>query len=115
MVCTLTLPRVMSAFLSSGSHSVPIESPEEKADQLWKQASVFSKFGGKRQSLPTSHPNVGAEQLTIPKLPVVLCANKSDLSPDVDPEEEMMPIMLEFKVFPGVNECDHMVNTNLGN
>ncbi|KAH8154141.1 uncharacterized protein LAJ45_01909 [Morchella importuna] len=30
-------------------------------------------------------------------LPVVLCANKSDLSPDVNPEEEMMPIMLEFK------------------
>ncbi|KAG0130908.1 EF hand associated-domain-containing protein [Tuber indicum] len=30
-------------------------------------------------------------------LPVVLCANKTDLSPDVDPEEEMMPIVLEFK------------------
>ncbi|KAF3107663.1 ERMES complex Ca(2+)-binding regulatory GTPase gem1 [Orbilia oligospora] len=34
-------------------------------------------------------------------LPVVLCANKSDLRPDVDVaqvvEEEMMPIMQEFK------------------
>jgi GTPase SAR1 family protein len=31
-------------------------------------------------------------------LPVVLCANKSDLYPDVEAEKEMMPIMLEFKV-----------------
>ncbi|KAF8476826.1 EF hand associated-domain-containing protein [Kalaharituber pfeilii] len=30
-------------------------------------------------------------------LPVVLCANKSDLAPDVEAEEEMMPIMMEFK------------------
>ncbi|KAL7273573.1 ERMES complex Ca(2+)-binding regulatory GTPase gem1 [Rhizina undulata] len=30
-------------------------------------------------------------------LPVVLCANKSDLSPDVETKEEMMPIMLEYK------------------
>lgn len=31
------------------------------------------------------------------QLPVILCANKSDLSPDVEAEEEMMPIMTEFK------------------
>jgi len=30
-------------------------------------------------------------------LPVILCANKSDLYPDVEAEKEMMPIMLEFK------------------
>lgn len=30
-------------------------------------------------------------------LPVVLCANKSDIAPDVEAEEEMMPIMMEFK------------------
>ncbi|KAI5778169.1 EF hand associated-domain-containing protein [Geopyxis carbonaria] len=30
-------------------------------------------------------------------LPVVLCANKSDLYPDVEAEKEMLPIMLEFK------------------
>lgn len=30
-------------------------------------------------------------------LPVVLCANKSDLYPDVEAEKEMMPIMMEFK------------------
>ncbi|KAA8911120.1 mitochondrial Rho GTPase [Sphaerosporella brunnea] len=30
-------------------------------------------------------------------LPVILCANKSDLYPDVEAETEMMPIMLEFK------------------
>lgn len=29
---------------------------------------------------------------------MVLCANKSDLAPDVETEEEMMPIMMEFKV-----------------
>lgn len=29
---------------------------------------------------------------------MVLCANKSDLYPDVEAEKEMMPIMLEFKV-----------------
>lgn len=34
-------------------------------------------------------------------LPVVLCANKSDLYPDVEAEKEMMPIMLEFKVRGG--------------
>jgi hypothetical protein len=28
---------------------------------------------------------------------VILCANKSDLYPDVEAEAEMMPIMLEFK------------------
>jgi Ras family protein T1 len=31
------------------------------------------------------------------QLPVILCANKSDLYPDVEAEKEMMPIMLEFK------------------
>jgi GTPase SAR1 family protein len=30
-------------------------------------------------------------------LPVILCANKSDLYPDVEAEKEMMPIMMEFK------------------
>ncbi|RPA84164.1 mitochondrial Rho GTPase [Ascobolus immersus RN42] len=30
-------------------------------------------------------------------LPVILCANKADLAPDVEAEEEMMPIMAEFK------------------
>ncbi|KAI5807411.1 mitochondrial Rho GTPase 1 [Peziza echinospora] len=30
-------------------------------------------------------------------LPVVLCSNKSDLSPDVESEEEMMSVMMEFK------------------
>lgn len=33
------------------------------------------------------------------KLPVILCANKADLAPDVEAEEEMMPIMAEFKVW----------------
>jgi hypothetical protein len=36
------------------------------------------------------------------KLPVILCANKADLAPDVEAEEEMMPIMAEFKVGIGL-------------
>jgi len=44
---------------------------------------------------------------------VVLCANKSDLSLDVDPEEEMMPIMLEFKVFPGGISIDDFLLTHI--
>lgn len=47
---------------------------------------------------------------------MVLCANKSDLSLDVDPEEEMMPIMLEFKVFLGsILGAGRSANANLGN
>jgi Ras family protein T1 len=33
----------------------------------------------------------------VEQLPVILCANKSDLYQDVEAEKEMMPIMLEFK------------------
>ena len=45
-------------------------------------------------------------------LPVILCANKSDLYPTVDAEAEMMPIMLEFKE---IDSCVHASAKELRN
>lgn len=57
------------------------------------------------------------EILTYRKLPIVLCANKSDLHPDVDVaqvvEEEMMPIMQEFKEIDSCIRASAKVHHNV--